>query len=91
MIEEINNLETGSHKASTKTWNWSDGSKPSMPEIVLFMASTVVGGTSFWIMLTSNGSISCIKDERIDFWKYENKTRQQKNFTLKTDQHSSRT
>ncbi len=32
-----------------------------MPDIVLFMASKVVGGTSFWIRLTSSGSISCIR------------------------------
>jgi len=38
-----------------------------MPEIVLLMASTVVGGTSFWIRLTSNGSISCIRLVRTDF------------------------
>ena len=38
-----------------------------MLEIVLFIASKVVGGTSFWIRVTSNGSISCIILERTDF------------------------
>lgn len=38
-----------------------------MPEMVLFIASNVVGETSFWIRLTSSGSISCIKSERTDF------------------------
>lgn len=69
IIEEIKSLEIGSHKASIRTWNWSDGSKPNMPDIVLFIASMVVGGTSFWIRLTSKGSISWIKFERTDFWK----------------------
>lgn len=72
IIEETNNLERGSHKASIQTWNRSDGSKPNMPEMVLFMASNVMGGTSFWIRLTSKGSISCTRLARTDFWK-ENK------------------
>ena len=69
IIEETNNFERDSHQASIKTWNRSDGSKPNMPEMVLFIASKVAGGTSFWIRLTSNGSISCINSERSDFWK----------------------
>ena len=38
-----------------------------MLEMVLFIASKVLGGTSFWISVTSNGSISCIISERNDF------------------------
>lgn len=69
IIEETSNFERDSHQASIKTWNRSDGSKPNIPEMVLFIASKVAGGTSFWIRLTSNGSISCINSERSDFWK----------------------
>lgn len=69
IIEETSNLKRGSQKASTRTPNWSEGSKPNMLEIVLFIASIVFGGTSFWIRDTSKGSISCIKFERIAFWK----------------------
>lgn len=47
IIEETNNLERGPHKDSINTSNWSEGSKPNIPDMVLFMASTVVGGTSF--------------------------------------------
>lgn len=40
-----------------------------MLEIVLFMASKVVGGTSFWMRVTSNGSTSCIILASTDFYK----------------------
>lgn len=46
-----------------------------MPEMVLFIASKVAGGTSFWIRLTSNGSISCINSERSDFLSVERGSR----------------
>jgi hypothetical protein len=65
-------LKNGLQRASTTTRNWSDGSRPNMPEMVLFIASTVSGGTSFWMTLRSKGSISWIKFHRIDFYK-ENK------------------
>mgnify|MGYP003702949435 CR=1 FL=1 len=40
-----------------------------MPETVLFIASTVSEGTSFWIMLRSKGSMSFIKFQRADLYK----------------------
>lgn len=40
-----------------------------MPEIVLFIASTVSGATSFWMTLRSKGSISWIKFQSMDFYR----------------------
>lgn len=72
IIEDTNNLKKGFQRASTTTRNWSDGSRPNMPEIVLFIASTVSGATSFWMTLRSRGSISWIKFQSMDFYREPN-------------------
>lgn len=79
-MEETKSLDKGSQRDWMWTWNLSEGRRPNIPEIVLFIASKVVSGTSFWIWLTSNGSISWITSAIKHFWE---RAKKKPNFKFK--------
>ncbi len=66
IIDDTSNFARGLRKASIVTWNWSEGMRPRIPVMVLFMASMLSAEASWLMWLTSSGSISCIRLKRID-------------------------